>query len=160
VVWVAFDVRTELRERWEGNRRLTLRVARAFPADKLCTYAPVAPLRPFGSMLDEIARVELAYLRGLTEDRWDYNPQEPPPATDAAGAIAFLEEITAYTRGAWDALDSAALEARRQDPFFFGDSLRPFDWLCYCAENETHHRGQGYTYLRLLGIEPPKFWER
>ena len=27
-------------------------------------------------------------------------------------------------------------------------------------DNETHHRGQGYVYLRALGIEPPQFWER
>jgi uncharacterized damage-inducible protein DinB len=24
----------------------------------------------------------------------------------------------------------------------------------------VHHRGQGYVYLRALGIEPPPFWER
>ncbi|MFD1732208.1 DinB family protein [Deinococcus malanensis] len=27
-------------------------------------------------------------------------------------------------------------------------------------ENEIHHRGQGFVYLRLLGIEPPAFYER
>jgi uncharacterized damage-inducible protein DinB len=26
--------------------------------------------------------------------------------------------------------------------------------------NEIHHRGQGYVYLRTLGIEPPPFYER
>ena len=26
--------------------------------------------------------------------------------------------------------------------------------------HEIHHRGQGYVYLRALGIEPPPFWER
>ena len=28
------------------------------------------------------------------------------------------------------------------------------------VDNEIHHRGQGYVYLRELGIEPPPFWER
>jgi uncharacterized damage-inducible protein DinB len=27
-------------------------------------------------------------------------------------------------------------------------------------DNEVHHRGQGYVYLRALGVEPPPFWER
>ena len=27
-------------------------------------------------------------------------------------------------------------------------------------DNEIHHRGQGYVYLRALGIEPPPFYER
>jgi uncharacterized damage-inducible protein DinB len=30
----------------------------------------------------------------------------------------------------------------------------------YAIDNEIHHRGEGYVYLRALGIEPPKFWER
>jgi uncharacterized damage-inducible protein DinB len=32
--------------------------------------------------------------------------------------------------------------------------------LLYVIDNEIHHRGQGYVYLRALGLEPPPFWER
>jgi uncharacterized damage-inducible protein DinB len=32
--------------------------------------------------------------------------------------------------------------------------------LAYVVDNEIHHRGQGYVYLRDLGIEPPPFYER
>ncbi|HEU4878313.1 MAG TPA: DinB family protein [Gemmatimonadaceae bacterium] len=30
----------------------------------------------------------------------------------------------------------------------------------YIIDNEVHHRGQGYVYLRSLGIEPPPFYVR
>jgi hypothetical protein len=30
----------------------------------------------------------------------------------------------------------------------------------YWIDNEIHHRGQGYVYLRALGVEPPPFYER
>jgi uncharacterized damage-inducible protein DinB len=30
----------------------------------------------------------------------------------------------------------------------------------YAIDNEVHHRGQGYVYLRSLGIEPPAFYDR
>ena len=30
----------------------------------------------------------------------------------------------------------------------------------YVIDNEVHHRGQGYVYLRALGVEPPYFWDR
>ena len=33
-------------------------------------------------------------------------------------------------------------------------------FLFYFIDNEIHHRGQGYVYLRSLGIEPPPFWDR
>ena len=32
--------------------------------------------------------------------------------------------------------------------------------LLYRIDNEIHHRGQAYVYLRALGIDPPAFWER
>ncbi|HEU4694138.1 MAG TPA: DinB family protein, partial [Vicinamibacterales bacterium] len=34
------------------------------------------------------------------------------------------------------------------------------DLLLYAIDNEVHHRGQGFVYLRALGIEPPPFYER
>lgn len=32
--------------------------------------------------------------------------------------------------------------------------------ILYFIDNEVHHRGQGYVYLRSLGIEPPFFYDR
>jgi uncharacterized damage-inducible protein DinB len=34
------------------------------------------------------------------------------------------------------------------------------DLLLYVIDNEVHHRGQAYVYMRALGVEPPPFWER
>jgi len=67
---------------------------------------------------------------------------------------ADTEEIARY----WKDIDAARL----------GETMTAFgqwpgiahDLLLYVIENEVHHRGQGYVYLRALGIEPPPFWER
>jgi uncharacterized damage-inducible protein DinB len=32
--------------------------------------------------------------------------------------------------------------------------------ILYVIDNEIHHRGQGYVYLRALGIAPPPFYDR
>ena len=32
--------------------------------------------------------------------------------------------------------------------------------LLYWIDNEIHHRGQGYAYLRSLEIDPPLFYDR
>ena len=32
--------------------------------------------------------------------------------------------------------------------------------ITYVLDNEVHHRGQSYVYLRALGIEPPAFYDR
>lgn len=154
------EAKAEFWAQWERNRRLTVRAAQAFPPDRLLSFSPGQPLRPFGAMIEEIARMELAYMRGLAEERWAYDQEDPAPPTDAAGAIALLEGSRAYSRRVWPELAPVTLFTARQDPFFFGASLRPYDWLVYCLENEIHHRGQGYVYLRALGVEPPHFWER
>ena len=145
------DAREDLRREWEGNRRLTLRVAHAFPDEELCRLVPVAPFRPFAAMVDEIARMESAYGRGLAEDRWRWDPPDPPQTTDAAGAIAVLERATAYTQQAWSALPAEKLPRPRKDPSPRLADLR--------VENGIPHRGHAYIHLRLLGIEPPAFWE-
>jgi uncharacterized damage-inducible protein DinB len=157
---VGFDLRIEFLRQWEDNRRLTVRAAQAFPADRLFTYVPTAALRPFGTMLDEIGRIQLAYMRGLAEDRWAWDPEDPPAPKDAASAIAFVENAQAYTRRVWADISEETLLTARKDPFFFGADKRPYDWLVYCQENEIHHRAQGYIYLRELGVEPPPFWQR
>ena len=43
----------------------------------------------------------------------------------------------------------------------FGDFEGPvWSHVFYFIDNEIHHRGQGYAYLRALDVEPPYFWER
>jgi uncharacterized damage-inducible protein DinB len=43
----------------------------------------------------------------------------------------------------------------------FGQYKGPGYWMIfYAIDNETHHRGQGYVYLRSLGVEPPQFYAR
>ena len=43
----------------------------------------------------------------------------------------------------------------------FGQFTAPIhDLILYVIDNEIHHRGQGYVYLRALGIEPPPFYDR
>jgi hypothetical protein len=57
---------------------------------------------------------------------------------------------------------SQITEERFQETFnLFGQYEFPvYQNILYFVDNEIHHRGQGYVYLRALGIEPPFFWER
>ena len=60
------------------------------------------------------------------------------------------------------------LWAQIPPPRFLGDFDRLWtiylaslhDLILYVIDNEIHHRGQGYVYLRALGIEPPAFYDR
>lgn len=147
----------QLLEMLEGNRRLTLRVAEAFPADQLFAFKPAEALRPFADMVKEIIGIEKAYVHGIATGEWVYQPAE---ADTKEALLALAHEVREQTRQAWPKVTAERLLAVEVDGFFGDHPQANLGRIWYALENEIHHRGQGYTYLRALGIEPPPFWER
>lgn len=145
-------------ENWEGNWRLTVRTVEAFPEDELFGYTPIEPLRPFSAMVKEILNIERGYMRGIALDEWEFSD----PLADISTKEALLkacEDVHEETRKLWDRVTEERLATVEKDPFF-GPSMSHFERLLYALENEIHHRGQGFVYLRMLGIEPPAFYNR
>ncbi|QIA26654.1 damage-inducible protein DinB [Thermaerobacter sp. PB12/4term] len=143
----------------ESNRRLTLRVIQAFPEDALFNYKPVEILRPFGEMVQEILNIEDDYIRGIALGEWSFGKVADNTRTKA-DLLAVCEQVRARTREVWPSITTERLLQVEPDPFFGGPPQSHFERLVYALENEIHHRGQGYVYLRELGIEPPLFYER
>lgn len=149
----------QLLEMLEGNRRLTLRTVQAFSEQDLFHYTPVQPMRPFADMVKEIIGIEAAYVRGIATGEWVWSPDEFKSITTAQALIEACEKVRRQTLAWWPQITMERLQAVEQDPFFGGPQSH-FDRIQYGLENEIHHRGQGFVYLRMLGIEPPAFWER
>ncbi|MBE3589343.1 MAG: DinB family protein [Firmicutes bacterium] len=143
----------------DGHRRLTVRTIEAFPDEKLFHYRPVEPLRPFAEMIKEILDIEESYMRGIATGEWTFQPTCEGVQTKPA-LLAACERVRARTRELWPRITVERLMAVEPDPFFGGPPQSHFERLLYSLENEIHHRGQGYIYLRLLGVEPPLFYER
>jgi len=142
----------------EGNRRLTLRVVQAFPEHELFHYAPAEPLRPFAEMVREILDIEAGYVHGIATGEWTV-PTLYGEVRSKEELLAACAAVRQRTREMWPQVTAERLMAVDEDPWVSGPQ-RNLDRILYTLENEIHHRGQGYTYLRLLGIEPPRFWER
>ncbi|MFZ5813866.1 MAG: DinB family protein [Bacillota bacterium] len=143
----------------EGNRRLTRRTVEAFPEDALFRFKPADPLRPFAEMVKEILHLELALVRGIATHEWVY--EEPYVVVQSKEELLrACEAVREHTRAYWDRITTQRLLEVEPDPFFGGGEQPLFERLFYALENEIHHRGQGFIYLRQLGIEPPAFWER
>lgn len=70
------------------------------------------------------------------------------------------DEVRKHTRELWDKVTVDRLQEVEPDRFFGGPPDSHFNRIQYALENEIHHRGQAYIYLRLLGIEPPAFYMR
>lgn len=140
---------------WQGHRRLTRRVIEAFPEDKLFAFS-LGGMRPFADMAWEFIRMAVPIVDGVATGEWkEFKGTKP----------ATKSELLSL----WDA-QTAELDEKfaKIPPHRFNEEDNAFgQWknpgivtIQYAIDNEIHHRGQGYVYLRSLEIAPPPFWER
>jgi uncharacterized damage-inducible protein DinB len=148
----------QLIEMMEGNRRLTLRTIRAFPEHALFHYSPVESMRTFAKMVWEIIAVEERAMRGIVTGDWTDYPELYTAITTSEGLLEACESVRRRTLDLWPELTVDKLLTVEAVPNWGTESH--VDRLRVDVENEVHHRAQGFVYLRLLGIEPPFFWDR
>jgi uncharacterized damage-inducible protein DinB len=140
---------------WQGHRRLTRRVIDAFPEDQLFTFS-LGGMRPFGALAMEMLTMAVPMVRGVVSGDWSApSTRDPRPKQDI---LRLWDESTDQLNQLWPQIP----------PQRFLETLTAFgqypgvthDLILYVIDNEIHHRGQGYVYLRALGIEPPAFFDR
>jgi uncharacterized damage-inducible protein DinB len=144
-----------LRHHWQGHRRLSRRVLELFPDDQLFTFA-VGGMRPYGVLALEMLSMAEPMVRGAATGEWTTSwDRDPRPKAEL---LAQWDASTAAIDTLWAQIPA---ERFQETLTAFGQYTGPLhELLLYCIDNEIHHRGQGYVYLRALGIEPPPFWER
>jgi len=142
---------------WQGHRNLTRRVIEAFPEKEFFTYS-VGGMRPFAGLAMELLSIAVPGLREIVTGE----PSELAETFDHGNQKSVIlkkwDEATEEINTLW-----SQMKVER-----FHDTIKAFGMyegtvlssLQYFVDNEIHHRGQGYVYLRGLGIEPPPFWER
>lgn len=145
----------DLLERWQGHRRLTRRVIEKFPADKLFTFS-IGGMRPFGEMALEFIGMALPIVDGIRTGKWEH--YSGAKAANQTDVLRLWDEQTAALN---ERFPQIPLHRFQETDKAFGQWEAPnLMTIQYAIDNEIHHRGQGYVYLRALGIEPPPFWER
>ena len=147
----------DLLNHWQGHRALTRRVIEAFPEKDFFEFS-IAGMRPFAKLADELLAIAVPGLKGIV------NKEAKPFAEDSEKLIfkaQYLEkwdEATAEINQYWEKL---SIEDFNETFNLFGQYEFPvIQNILYFIDNEVHHRGQGYVYLRALNIQPPFFWER
>ncbi len=142
---------------WQANRGLTRRVLAAFPEKELFEFS-IGGMRPFATMIKELLAIAVPGLQEIVSNSTTKLDEELKHLSTKDALLA-----------AWDA-DTKIIDDLYQQilPQRFHETINLFgqypnaiiDSLTYFVENEIHHRGQGYVYLRALEIEPPFFWEK
>lgn len=147
----------ELLAHWQGHRKLTRKLIEIYPEEHFFKYS-IGGMRTFAQMTMELLAIAGPGLKEIVTGQ----TQELQEHFDHQNNKNFLLKL-------WD---EATVEI---DTYFaqialdrFSNSVKTFGQyegtvissILYFIDNEIHHRGQAYVYLRSLGIEPPFFWER
>lgn len=145
----------QLRQHWQGHRTLTRRVIAAFPDDKLFTYS-LGGMRPFSGFTMEFLGMAVPTLHGVVSGEW--KSYQAPEAKTKDDILRLWDDATVEIDRLWAMIPAARFQ--EIDTAFGQWKMSIHALLLYVIDNEIHHRGQGYVYLRSLGIEPPPFYER
>jgi uncharacterized damage-inducible protein DinB len=144
---------------WQGHRKVTRKVIEAFPEDKLFDYA-IGGMRPFAQLALEMIRMSEPGINGIVSGNWRTMDQvfEARNPTSKAELLQMWDDVTEQIDALWPQIPAARF---LEIDTAFGQYEGPvYGTLLYFIDNEIHHRGQGYVYLRSLGIQPPAFWDR
>ena len=145
----------DLLQHWQGHRRLTRRVIEAFPEDQLFTFT-IGGMRSFGALAMEMLSMAGPMARGVATGEWTLDFPRDPLAKEEI--LRRWDASTEQLNTLWAQIPA---ERFQEEMTAFGQYPGvTHDLILYVIDNEIHHRGQGYVYLRALGIEPPGFYDR
>ena len=145
----------DILKNWQGHRQLTRRTIEAFPEDQLFQFS-VGGMRPFAEMAWEFIRMGVPIAQGVATGRWEeYQGSQPTTKSDL---LRLWDEQTTKLNSTFGQIPPHRF---REIDKAFGKWESPgMGAIQYAIDNEIHHRGQGYVYLRALGITPPAFYDR
>jgi uncharacterized damage-inducible protein DinB len=145
----------DLLKNWQGHRALTRRTIEAFPEDKLFSFS-LGGMRPFSELATEFIRMAVPIVDGVATGRWsEFGGVKP---TTKAEIFKLWDEQTQELNAKFPTIPPHRFT--EVDKAFGQWEMPGIATIQYAIDNEIHHRGQGFVYLRALGIEPPHFWER
>ncbi|MEK6153214.1 DinB family protein [Flavobacteriaceae bacterium 3-367] len=147
----------ELLEHWQGHRNLTRKLIVAFPEKEFFDFS-IGGMRPFAEMVLELLAIAAPAIREIATGKPEVFNEHPDHGKSKDNILQWWDKATEEINDHWKGIPTSR----------FHETIKTFgQWdgtvqssIFYFMDNEIHHRGQGYVYLRALGIEPPLFWER
>ena len=147
----------DLLNHWQGHRNLTRRVIEAFPEKDFFEFS-IGGMRTFAEITSEFLAMGAPAMKGIVN-------REETPFKEEAEELSTKEDYLRKWDDSTEEINSYWKQLKMED---FNETFNLFGMynfpviqnIFYIIDNEIHHRGQGYVYLRALGIQPPFFWER
>ncbi|RZJ68020.1 MAG: damage-inducible protein DinB [Flavobacterium sp.] len=146
----------ELLKHYLGHRFLTRRTIELFPEKDFFEFS-IGGMRTAAQLTTELLSIAGPSLKAIANSEITPYAEPSVPATKA-DYLQKWDEADAEIKTYWAQIP----EERFPEMFnLFGQYDFPIlHNILYFIDNEIHHRGQMFVYLRALNVEPPFFWER
>jgi hypothetical protein len=115
-------------------------------------------MRPFSEMVKEFLKMTEPIAHGVATGQWTPFSSDLDSVNTKAELLRLWDEATTKLDAIWPAIPPHRFA--EVDKAFGQWENSGINTILYGIDNEIHHRGQAYVYLRALGIDPPPFWER
>ncbi|WP_437823593.1 DinB family protein [Tenacibaculum mesophilum] len=148
---------SELLAHWQGHRGLTRRTIEAFTEEAFFNYS-IGGMRTFADMVMELLGIAGPGIKEIATGEIQELIERVDHGNKKAKIIELWDKATDEINTYWAQIKP---EQFQQNIKIFGQyEGTVWSSIFYFIDNEIHHRGQAYVYLRALGIEPPYFYER
>jgi uncharacterized damage-inducible protein DinB len=145
--------RTEYPAVWQRAVNYTLEVAEAMPAEKY-GFTPKEENMSFQGQMVHLV-LNLSFLsEQITGTRPDFFNGANPELLTKEKVTSALQKSLRYVSGLIETVEEKTL---REKIIFAGERMTKENLFYLMRDHMTHHRGQAILYLRINGIEPPKY---
>ena len=147
----------EFLHHWQGHRALTRRVIEVFPEKEFFTFN-IGGMRSAAELVQELLAIAAPGLKEITGGTSEQLNEHIDHGQKKDHLLKLWDESTVLINEYWSKM---SLSRFHEEILAFGQYPGTvISSLLYFVDNEIHHRGQMYVYLRALNIEPPAFWDR
>ncbi|RZJ72498.1 DinB family protein [Flavobacterium sp.] len=146
----------ELLKHYLGHRFLTRRTLEIFPEKEFFEFS-IGGMRTAAQLTTELLSIAAPSLKAIANSEIT-SYSEPEVTATKADFLKAWDDADEQIKKYWAQIP----EERFPEMFnLFGQYNFPIlHNILYFIDNEIHHRGQMFVYLRALNVEPPFFWER
>jgi uncharacterized damage-inducible protein DinB len=138
---------------WEGIRGRTRKVVAVIPPDRI-EWAAAPGRWTFGDIVRHLAGIERDMYAENVQGRPTRYPGHGRELAEGKDAVlVYLDRKHAEALEIFRGLTPEQLESKVQTPA--GTPITAWKWLRAMVEHESHHRGQLYFMLGLLGVPTP-----
>ena len=139
--------------KWENAEKYTVDVAEAMPAE-FYDFKPTEGQRAFHEQLTHMCGNMIWLSTSNLGGKGLATAEEETPPTGKEEVIALLKETFGYVRETISGFDPETID---EEVDFFAGPMSRRRVLLLMTDHLAHHRGQLVVYLRLQGIEPPRY---